>query len=416
MRVLMLTWEYPPHIVGGLGVHVADLSPELVAEGLDVYVLTPLLRGGEPVEVTPTGIHVHRVSLPSIDNTNFTSFVVHANQQIEQVAYKLAVEVGGFDIIHTHDWLTSTSAINLKQRWHLPLIATIHATERGRGRGSLYGEQAQHIDRLEYQLTYEAWRVIVCSHFMLRQLVESFQTPSDKVDVVPNGTNVRPNPFADDQERLEFRRRFVSDETQIIFYVGRIVYEKGLHILLESLPTVRNQTNAHLIIAGTGPYLDNLKQQAAAMGITNHVTFTGFISDADRDGLYHVADVTTFPSLYEPFGIVVLEAYAAQSPVVVAQTGGLMEVVQANDTGLTVIPGNAQSLAQGIVQTLLEPEKTRVRVKNALEDLHARFNWRHIARETIAVYTRVYREWKESSWGKEVYQSSEEENVWRRAG
>jgi glycogen synthase len=429
MRVLILTWEYPPHIVGGLGAHVANLTPDLLAEGVQVQILTPMLRGGSPVEVTPNGIHISRISLSCTDDTNFIHFVAQANQQLEQAAHELSQQNGRFDIIHTHDWLTATSAIALKQAWHVPLLATIHATERGRGRGMLHGEQAQQIDRLEYQLSYEAWRIIVCSRFMLKQLVETFQTPVDKIDIVPNGTNLCAGPFQKSDERLLFRRSVVPDDTVIIFYVGRIVYEKGLHILLDAMPKVCEHINAHLVIAGTGPYLDSLKAQAEAIKVTQHVTFAGFISDENRDRLYHVADVTTFPSLYEPFGIVVLEAYAAKSPVVVSQTGGLMEVVHANETGLTVIPGDADSLSQGIVRTILEPEQTRIRVENALEELCTRYNWRHIARETIAVYHQIYREWQASSWGKESPQSQTSsdggeggtggtclDDVWRRAG
>ncbi len=414
MCVLMVSWEYPPHIVGGLGTHVADLSPALVAEGQRVYILTPMLRGGEPSEITADGVHVVRVAVPPQDHHSFTAFVALANQQIEQAAVRLAQEVGGFDLIHTHDWLTATSAIALKQRWHVPLVATIHATERGRGRGALNGDQALHIDSLEWQLTYEAWRIIVCSHFMLKQLVESFHLPYDKIDVVPNGTDIRPSPFQNEDERLTFRRRFASDDEHIVFYVGRIVYEKGLHVLLDAWPQVLRQVRAHLVIAGTGSYLSSLQAQASAMGIDSSVTFTGFISDHDRDGLYHVADVTTFPSLYEPFGIVVLEAYAAGSPVVVGQTGGLMEVVH-EATGITVVPGNAESLADGILTTIQEREATSKRVANAFQELRELYNWRTIACATIRVYERVYHECAASDWGSQrstPLRPSEEELRW----
>jgi glycosyltransferase involved in cell wall biosynthesis len=422
MRVLMLSWEYPPHIVGGLGVHVANLSPELVAEGVEVHVLTPLLRGGSLEETPLEGMHVVRVELPPLEHASFTSFVAHANYHLEQAAYALTANVGRFDLIHTHDWLTSTAAIALKQRWYSPLIATIHATERGRGRGTLNGDQAIHIDSLEYQLTYEAWRIIVCSMFMTKQLFDNFQTPRDKLDIIPNGSSIHPDPFRDEEDRRSFRQHYAADDEHIIFYVGRIVYEKGLHILLDALPRISSQVKARLVIAGVGPYLDSLKAQANMLHIQDRVTFTGFITDEERDRLYHVADVTTFPSLYEPFGIVVLEAYAAQSPVVVSQTGGLMEVVRPNETGITVIPGNADSLTWGIVQTLRNPEETQIRIVNALQELHERYNWRQIAHETNAVYTRVHREWKESSWAKNAppcpdhHPNGNGDAMWRCAG
>lgn len=404
MRILMLSWEYPPHIIGGLGAHVADLVPALTTEEVQVTLVTPLLRGGSPDQTSPTGEHIVRVVPPHSEGHSFTSFVYHTNQELDRAARALFEGSGRFDLIHTHDWLTAPAAIALKQHWHIPLIATIHATERGRGRGTLNGEQALQIDSLEWQLSYEAWRVIVCSHFMARQLIDTFRTPPDKIDVVPNGTRIRPNPFAHEAERLAFRRRYAADHERIIFYVGRIVYEKGLHVLLDAWPLILQHASARLIIAGSGPYLDMLKLQAQTMGISETVAFPGFISDTERDQLYHVADVTTFPSLYEPFGIVALEAYAARSPVVVACTGGLMEVVRMGETGLTVTPGSAPALAQGILSTLQETDKTRRRVANAYTEVHELYNWQHIARKTIAVYQQVYAEWQVSSWGKEGYQ------------
>ncbi len=401
MRILMLSWEYPPHIVGGLGTHVAELTSALAAQGMELFVVTPLLRGGEPEETISERLRVRRVGLAFGETHSFTSFVARANEELERVAYKVYEEVGEFDIIHTHDWLTSTSAIALKQHWYTPLIATIHATERGRGRGLLQGEHALQINNLEWQLSYEAWRIIVCSRFMTQQLVDTFQTPFDKIDVVPNGTDIPPSPFSTNEERLTFRRTYAHDDERIIFFVGRIVYEKGLHILLDALPKVTSQVKARLVIAGTGAYLDTLKEQAEAMGISHLVTCTGFISDEERDGLYHVADVTTFPSLYEPFGIVVLEAYAAESPVVVSQTGGLMEVVSPDETGLVVPPGNADALAESIVETLQNTQQTRIRVEKARRVLVEQYSWKSIARETINVYERVYEEWKKSSWRKE---------------
>lgn len=401
MRILMVSWEYPPHIVGGLGMHVAELAPALAAQGLHAHVITPLLRGGEQEESHPSGIWITRVALPQLDHHNFVSFVTVANQEIERAAIELAQETGGFHLIHTHDWLTAIAAIALKQRWHIPLIATIHATERGRGRGMLHGDQSRQIDSLEWQLSYEAWRVIVCSRFMARQVMDTFHTPSDKIDVVRNGTVLRPNPFQNAEERQQFRRTYATDQERIIFYVGRIVYEKGMHVLLDAMPRLLEHMPIRAVIAGTGPYLDMLKSQADAMRINQYVTFTGFISDEERDKLYHVADVATFPSLYEPFGIVALEAYAAGCPVVVSQTGGLMEVVRSQETGITVLPGNAESLAWGILTTLQKPDETYVRVARALKEVREEYDWLCIARETNTVYERVYKEWQASSWGRE---------------
>jgi glycosyltransferase involved in cell wall biosynthesis len=156
--------------------------------------------------------------------------------------------------------------------------------------------------------------------------------------------------------------------------------------------------SARLLIAGAGSYLPALKQHTWDLGIADQVHFAGFISDDERDKLYHLADVAVFPSLYEPFGIVALEAMAAGCPVVVAATGGLAEVVTPHETGLTVQPNHASSLAWGILHTLEHPDWSRARAANAFRVARNHFNWRSIAAATADVYARTYAAWQQDAW------------------
>ena len=250
-------------------------------------------------------------------------------------------------------------------------------------------------------LTYESWRVIACSHFMSEQIQDYFETPADKIDVVPNGVRVQPKPFHSEREQTEFRRQFVQKRTPLVFYVGRLVYEKGVHVLIEAWPHVlAAEPNAHLIIAGTGSELDRIRQRASDLELNVSITFTGFISDTDRDRLYRVSNVAAFPSLYEPFGIVALEAMAAGCPVVVASSGGLSEVVKLHETGITVYPNDASSLAWGIVHTLQHPKWAKRRAENALSEVRALFDWTTIAEATAAIYERTVADWRRAGWGE----------------
>jgi glycosyltransferase involved in cell wall biosynthesis len=234
---------------------------------------------------------------------------------------------------------------------------------------------------------------------MANQSHDYFSTPLDKIDVVPNGIYVRPDPFASEEARRTFRRRFVADDQPLVYYVGRIVYEKGLHILLDAWPRVLAELpQARLLIAGTGSYLPALVQRAHDLGIVDQVIFAGFIADDERDKLFHVADAAAIPSLYEPFGIVALEAMAACCPVIVAATGGLAEVVTSHETGLTVQPNDPFALAWGILHTLQRPDWSRVRATNALHVVRSSFNWHTIANATAEVYTRTYAAWQQSDW------------------
>ena len=400
MRVLMLSWEYPPHVVGGLGRHVMNLAPALAAEGVTVHVLTPLVRHGAQHEITPDGVHVHRVAVPHMEDYGFLAFVREVNAALERAASELQRQVGDFALIHTHDWLVASAAIALKHAWRRPLIGTIHATERGRQQGYVGNSHSEQINHMEWLLTYEAWRVITCSRFMAAQVGEYFATPADNVDVVPNGIHVHHNPFASDDERVAYRRRFVADDQPLVFYVGRLVYEKGLHVLLDAWPHVLAELpRARLLIAGTGGMLGALKQRAWDMGIAQQVIFAGFVADEDRDRLYRVADVAAFPSIYEPFGIVALEAMSARCPVVVSETGGLQEVVTIYETGLTVHPNDSASLAWGILHTLQHPELSERRAGSALREVCESYSWARVASLTADVYRRTHDAWRQNPWG-----------------
>ena len=383
-----------------MGRHVAELSPALAGAGLRVSVITPQLRGGPAEEDLAPGLHVYRVPISPALGADYPHYVANASRDLEQAADRLRESLGRFDLIHAHDWLTAEAAGRLKHLWRIPLVATIHATERGRWRGQLSGRAAQQINDQEWLLTYESWRVIVCSQFMARQVGEYFQTPSDKIDVVPNGMGLPPpDLFAGPEDRLAFRRSLAADDERLVFYVGRVVYEKGLQILIAAWPQIAS-ANARLLIAGTGGYLDALQTQAEAAGLDDRVRFTGFLSDADRDKIYQVADVAVFPSLYEPFGMVALEAFAARCPLVVSDAGGLAEVVRHGETGLIVPAGDAAALAAAVLECIRRPDEARARAQTALLEVRQRYSWDRIAESTLSVYRHVLGEWQAGSWGK----------------
>ena len=400
MRVLMLTWECPPHIVGGLGKHVSDLVPALAAAGVDVHVVTPNLCGGAPVEHIAPNATIYRITLPDVQpgGASPVTLAQTHNVSLERKALELHVRLGGFDLIHAHDWLVAHSAVAVKYAARIPLIVTVHSTERGRGQGLLASDQAMAINSTEWWLTYEAWRLITVSQYMTGQLGHYFGIPNDKIDVVPNGVVLPPAPLPSAECRA-LRRRFADDHERLVFSVGRMVHEKGLHVLIDAAPQIlREHPATRFVIAGTGSQLDALRQRAWERDVHRQVSFTGFIPDQDRDCLFQVADVAVFPSLYEPFGIVALEAMAHRCPVVVSATGGLAEVVRLHETGLTAHPGIADSLAWAVNETLSHPDWARQRAENAYGEVGARYNWGLIADQTRAVYGRVLRDYHQSDW------------------
>lgn len=401
MRVLMLSWEYPPNNVGGMGKHVTDLVPALVSEDIEVHLLTPRLKGGEVIEERANHF-VYRVDPPSaVSPADFLSVAWQTNLKLQEAAYSLFEKYGEFDLVHAHDWLVAFTGVSLKHHYKIPLVATIHATERGRGQGYLPGDLPRAINNQEWWLTYEAWRVICCSHYMSSQVREYFETPADKISVIPNGVSTVRFDALDGVDLSDFRHNYAAPDEKIVFYVGRVVEEKGLRVLIDCAPQVlSNYSKVKFVIAGTGPQLQEYRRLVAERGLADRFYFTGFISDEDRDRLYKVADVAVFPSLYEPFGIVALEAMAAKVPVVVSDTGGLSEVVSNHQTGLTVYPSHPGSLAWGILHTLKHPEWSAARVRNAYQLVVEEYNWRSIARQTIEAYNHVLSDYAHSDWGK----------------
>jgi glycosyltransferase involved in cell wall biosynthesis len=395
MKILVLTWEFPPRIVGGIARHVAELYPELVKQGHEIQLVT-VQFGNIVADAIVEGIHVHRV--PVGESSHFFDWVVHMNQIMRDYGGKLIREQGAFDLIHAHDWLVGEAAISLKNQFRIPLISTIHATEHGRNSG-IHSDIHRHVHDQEFRLAYESWRVIVCTDYMKREVGQTLRTPIDKIDVVFNGIRAEKKQIPPEVDLTAFRRRFAADDEKIVYYVGRMTHEKGISRLLEAavlvLKTPGMARVKFVIIGGgnTAQYQSHVRD----LGIVEQVVFTGFMPDADLDIFQTIADCAVFPSLYEPFGIVALESFAARVPVVVSDTGGLPEVVKHDETGIVTKRGDPDSIAEGILQVLGNPELAQRLVENAYRDL-ARFRWDRLAQQTAQIYQRVVTERHAVNW------------------
>lgn len=395
MRILVLSWEFPPRIVGGISRHVAELYPEIIKIGHEIHLITVEFGEAPNYEIVD-GIHLHRVTVEP--NDNFLHWVVNLNQSMGEYGGQLIQDKGAFDVIHAHDWLVGDAAIALKEAFKIPLIATIHATEYGRNNG-IHNDIQRYIASKEGFLIYNAWRVIVCSGYMRHELNRVFGTPWDKVDVVYNG--IRPEKKHRDPQfdYWQFRRQFADDTEKIVYYVGRMTQEKGVSVLLNAAPQVLRelQNQVKFVIIGGGQ-TNPLKEQAWSLGIWRKCYFTGFMSDEDLDKFQTIADCAVFPSLYEPFGIVALESFAAKVPVVVSDAGGLPEVVRHAHSGIVTHSNNPHSLAWGILEILNNPNYAQWLVENAYEELEHRFSWDKLAQQTEAVYGRVLHERSQIIW------------------
>lgn len=395
MKILVLTWEFPPRLVGGIARHVAELYPELVKLGHEVHLLTAEF-GEAPMYELVEGVRVHRV--PVGWSHDFFHWVANLNESMGRHGGKVMLEDGPFDVIHAHDWLVGDAAIALKHNFKVPLVATFHATEYGRHNG-IHKDEQRYVHSKENVLSYEAWRIIVCTDYMRRELQRAFNTPWDKMDVIYNGIRPEKKPRWHDFDAWNFRRRYAKDNEKIIYYVGRMTYEKGVANLLNAAPKVIREMGGFVkIILIGGGNTDQLKRQAWNLGIWDNCYFTGFMSDEDLNKFQAIANCAVFPSLYEPFGIVALESFAARVPVVVSDTGGFPEVVKHTKNGITTRVNDPDSLAWGILEVLKNPDYCQWLVDNAYEDLERRFTWCKIAQQTDAVYQQVAQERSLAKW------------------
>jgi glycosyltransferase involved in cell wall biosynthesis len=395
MKILVMSWEFPPRIVGGIARHVSELYPELVKLGHEIHLITPEF-GHAPLYEIVEGVRVHRI--PVSGGNDFFHWIANMNESMGSHGGKLMLEEGPFDIIHAHDWVVGDGAIALKHNFKVPLIATIHATEHGRHNG-IHTDTQRYISGKEELLAYNAWRIIVCTDYMRREVERVLHTPWDKIDVIYNGIRPEKKRRHEYFHAQDFRRQFAEDSEKIVYYVGRMTYEKGVSVLLNAAPKVLSEMGGGVkfVIIGGGN-TDNLKKQAWDMGIWHKCYFTGFMSDEYLDKFQTIADCAVFPSLYEPFGIVALESFASRVPVVVSDTGGFPEVVQHTKTGIVTYTNNPDSLAWGILEVLKNPGYRQWLVDNAYEDLQRRFSWPKLAKQTEDVYKRVVQERSQVVW------------------
>jgi len=389
VRVLIVSWEYPPIVEGGLGRHVRKLSEKLVQEDVEVHVLTRG-AGEHPREELRAGVHVHRVEAPPFPTDDLESFVAWVddmNTQMRAAGARL-VQRFAFDVVHGHDWLVAKACEALARRSGLPYLTTIHATEFGRHQGWVGKHPQSYIHRTETRMAKRAAGVITCSHYMRGHVADVFGLDETRVTVIPNG--IDPQDLVAVEDLAALRARFAAPDERLVLLIGRLVYEKGFQVALDALPHVIESLGdgIRFLVAGSGTHEAQLRRQAETLGLSAHGTFLGWIGDDLLHSLYRIADLCVVPSLYEPFGIVALEAMASGCPCLVADTGGLREVVPNHDVGLRFRGGDPRSLARMMERVLTDPELRDRLVTEASEHV-LRFDWADVARRTAEVYTAL---------------------------
>jgi glycosyltransferase involved in cell wall biosynthesis len=413
MKMVVLVYEYPPKIVGGLGTYAAEITRRFVLMEHDVTVFTMNDdEGSLPTREIWRGIEVHRPlhidisdSLPDVvaDDVKkwgrgiqlFSKILVYNYLSASKLVNELIKKENfKYDIVVAHDWLSVISGVTIKKETGLPLVFHVHSTERGR----TLGNGSEVVSSIELRGAKAADLVITVSYAMKDELIK-LGFPKDKIEVCYNGVDPQKyNPEtvkAEEVKKLRESYGIKEDESMILF-IGRLVGVKGVDKLIMAMPHVlQKYPKAKLVVVGVGDMQEYLKNLVNTMRLQDSVKLNfNFISEEERILHYAACDVAVFPSLYEPFGIVVLEAMSMERPVVVGAAGvsGMREVVTCygeEQCGFHVNPSNPADIAWGINSALESPEKKQWLGKNGRRRVLKEFTWERAAERTIELYEQV---------------------------
>ena len=385
MRIALFSWESLHSIaVGGLAVHVTELAAAFARKGHEVHVFTR--NNNQEMYSVIDGVHYHRVNFPFDRNFVYEMTVNMKNSMVQ--AFKDAEAVfGKFDIVHGHDWHVVTTLDEIKKMGR-KIVLTLHTTQYGRD-GGTFNPYAKDLYNIEWYGTYIADKVIAISQTFKEEIIRLYNVPEWKMRVIPNGIWAKNfdgeiDPYHDVKKHFGFG---VYDP--LFVFVGRMVYQKGVDMLIEAIPLVlRKYPNARFVLIGDGYMKAELETKVRAMNLNSNVIFTGYVSNEWKTKIMKAADAIIVPSRNEPFGIVVLEAWSCRKPVIATCNTGAGELIWHKYNGIKVYP-TPESIAWGIEEIIKNPEEARLMGERGREIAERIFNWDRVAEETLKVYKEI---------------------------
>jgi glycogen(starch) synthase len=413
MKIAVLVYEYPPKIVGGLGTYAAEITRKFVLMDNDVTVFTMNDDGGTlPTREIWRGIEIHRPlhidvsdSLPDVIAEDikkwgrglrlFGNLLVYNYLTASKLINELIKKEGvNYDVVVAHDWLSIMGGVTVKKESELPLVFHVHSTEKGR----TLGNGSSVVSNIELRGAKMADMIITVSYAMKDELIQ-LGFPKEKIEVAYNGVDPQkydPESVSGEQVRKIKAFYGLKDDDFMILFLGRLVGVKGVDKLIMAMPHVLSKIpNARLVIVGVGDQQEYLINLTRTMRLNEYVRFRfDFIPEEERILHYAACDVAVFPSYYEPFGIVALEAMSMEKPVVVGASGvsGMREIVACcsdEQCGYHIDPNNPSDIAWGIISSLENSERKKWLGKNGRKRVLNEFTWNKIAEKTVQLYEEV---------------------------
>ena len=417
MRIGFFVWEYPPALVGGLGTYADYITREYVSMGHDVTVFT-LNPGNLKTREVIKGVEVHRPLIADASNifpmfvtddlkkwgTNISMFnnifiynVLSATKFINSMIKK---EKCNFDVVCVHDWLSSIAGMMIKNETRIPVAFHVHSTEWGRAGGP----GSEVVSHIEWATAEKVDRILTVSYAMQEDLVRHGWSKS-KISVVWNGVDPHKyNPNTATPEEIEMiRSRYgVKPSDKMILFIGRLTWVKGVTNLIQAMPSVlADYPNTKLVILGKGEQQNDVAELANRLGIKDKVSCRfEFVPERERILHYAASDACIFPSTYEPFGIVSLEAMSMAKPIIVGAQGvvGFREQVVPHgpeQNGVHVNGGSPVDIAWGIKEILSDPYQAKKWGENGRKRVLQYFTWREAAEQTLQIYEKLCSEMRE---------------------
>ena len=409
MRIGFFVWEYPPALVGGLGTYAEYITREFVSMGNDVTVFT-LNPGNLKTREVIKGVEVHRPLITDASNvlpmfviddlkkwgTNIRFFndifiynILSATKFINSMLKK---ENCNYDVVCVHDWLSGIAGIMVKNETKVPVVFHVHSTEWGRSGG----QGSEVVSHLEGATAQKVDKIITVSHAMQEDLLRHGWSNS-KISVVWNGVDPKrydpKNCKLEDVEAIRCKYGIKPDEKMILF-LGRLTWVKGVTNLVQAMPMIlEDYPKTKLVVLGKGEQQNDILETANRLGINSRIACQfEFVPENERILHYAAADVCVFPSTYEPFGIVSLEAMSMAKPIIVGAQGvvGFREQVissGSDQNGMHVNGGNSADIAWGLKEVFSDSNRARKWGENGRKRVLQYFTWQKAAEQTLEIYS-----------------------------
>ena len=387
MRIALLSWETLHSIsVGGVAVHVTELAAALERKGNEVHVYTRMRWPGDWHHCVIDGVHYHRC--PYSGSADFVEDVNSMCRAFVHAVFATEDYMGAhFDVVHAHDWMSSNAMVWIKNGRGRKGILTIHSTEYGRCGNNFYDGPSRRIMDHERHGTFVADRVITVSWALKNEIQWIYNVPDWKACMVYNGVSLGAFGGREHLDYGEVKQRYdIHPCAPTVLFVGRVTSQKAPDVLVEAIPLVlATHPSAKFIISGEGDMRAHVEGLAHRLGVAHACRFRGVLPRGELINLYHAVDCVCVPSRNEPFGIVVLEAWAAKTPVVATHHGGPSEFVWHDVNGFKIWP-SPNSVAWGIGSLFANFDHARWMGHNGRKAVEQAFTWDTIADHTLGVY------------------------------